>query len=459
MKIRHHRFDSHLENQSSHSSLTMATLKEQKEAFVTGHDGTTPEELFLVCLCVPLGLWLYQLLKPTKDSTGLLAIGVEAIVLLFPMALCQTNLLYPWGFTLLRAEFALGLVLTGLKKKQKTPPEPTVDSNRLGFVTAYRSSVMYLTFVAILAVDFHVFPRRFAKTETVGYGLMDLGAGSFVVAAGLVSPRARGSGPILSRNAFLRMIPLLVIGMIRLLTTKGLEYQEHVSEYGVHWNFFFTLAMLSPLSALVPYRWETPVLLIAVYQWLLTKEGFQQYTEEGPRSCTNTESWLCDLVAANREGIFGVCGYLALFLGSELLGEHCIWKTEVKRKDRLVIAAVGLWIVHAILTIQGIPVSRRTTNATFCVWTLAQSMSMLALLAFASVKNEVPPIFNAVNRHGLPVFVVANILTGLVNLSMNTLEASDAAAVLVVFLYLCTVGGFALVLDYGLSRISKAKKD
>ena len=31
-------------------------------------------------------------------------------------------------------------------------------------MTIYRSSLLYLTFVAILAVDFHVFPRRFAKT-------------------------------------------------------------------------------------------------------------------------------------------------------------------------------------------------------------------------------------------------------------------------------------------------------
>lgn len=436
----------------------MTTLKEQKEAFVTGHEGTTPQEVFLVCLSVPLGIWLYQLLKPNKDSSGAGAIAVEAAVLLFPMALCQTNLLYPWGVSLLGIELVLGIVLTLFRKKEESISNPHAENRKVGFVTAYRSAVMYLTFVAILAVDFHIFPRRFAKTEVYGYGLMDLGAGSFVVAAGLVSPRARGSGAILGRKAFVRMVPLLVMGSIRLLTTKGLEYQEHVSEYGVHWNFFFTLAMLSPLSAMMPSRWETPVVLLSLYQLSLTKGGLQQYVEGGQRKCIHMESRLCDTFAANREGILGVVGYLALFLASELFGHYCVWKRAAKRKDRLAIAAVGLWLTYAMLIWMDIPASRRTTNATFCVWTLAQSISMLALLSVTNVRNEVPPIFNAVNQHGLLVFVVANLLTGLVNISMNTLEASDPVALLVVFLYLCAVGGFSLIMDYILSRIQKEER-
>ena len=59
------------------------------------------------------------------------------------------------------------------------------------YVTNYRASMLYVTALCILAVDFPVFPRRFAKAENFGFGLMDIGVGSFVFSAGLVALEAR----------------------------------------------------------------------------------------------------------------------------------------------------------------------------------------------------------------------------------------------------------------------------
>uniref|UniRef100_A0A914RA75 Uncharacterized protein n=1 Tax=Parascaris equorum TaxID=6256 RepID=A0A914RA75_PAREQ len=50
-----------------------------------------------------------------------------------------------------------------------------------------RSMVLITTAVAILAVDFNVFPRRFAKTETYGRSIMDVGTASFTFCAALTN--------------------------------------------------------------------------------------------------------------------------------------------------------------------------------------------------------------------------------------------------------------------------------
>jgi phosphatidylinositol glycan class W len=417
----------------------MATLKEQKEAFVTGHNGTTPLEVLLVCMSAPLGVLLFQTVP--KSIPKWQKVTIEALCLLFVMAICQTSFLYPWGTAVLCLEGIIGSTWW-IRHRAALKEISSTD-----FVSAYRSTIMVLTFVAILAVDFQVFPRRYAKTETQGYGLMDLGAGSFVAAAGLVSPRSRGKAPPAVVTSLKRMVPLLTLGFIRLLTTKGLEYQEHVSEYGVHWNFFFTLAAMEPLAAAYPSGWLIPCMLMGLYQFSLSNYKLQEFIETAPRKCWEGDPFSCNFIAANREGIVGIVGYLVVFLLSEHIGTVCIWtKTGVCRGKWLYGASGLLWTLLAVLTqFCNVPVSRRSTNASFCAWTLAHNTLILASLW--TVTETVPPIFQAMNRHGLLVFVVANLLTGLTNLTINTLEASNFEAILVVFAYLCVVGCFSLICD------------
>jgi phosphatidylinositol glycan class W len=48
-------------------------------------------------------------------------------------------------------------------------------------VNSFRTSVFIITSVAIIAVDFFIFPRVHAKTVLYGISLMDLGVGLFVL--------------------------------------------------------------------------------------------------------------------------------------------------------------------------------------------------------------------------------------------------------------------------------------
>ena len=60
------------------------------------------------------------------------------------------------------------------------------------FISWFRSYINVATAISILAVDFKIFPRRFAKAETFGTGVMDVGVGAYVISNAIVSPEARG---------------------------------------------------------------------------------------------------------------------------------------------------------------------------------------------------------------------------------------------------------------------------
>ncbi|SPO26089.1 uncharacterized protein UTRI_02363 [Ustilago trichophora] len=110
---------------------------------------------------------------------------------------------------------------------------------------------------------------------------------------------------------FKKSLPLLLLGSVRVIMVKGVEYPEHVTEYGVHWNFFITLALLpfagtlsgpsqntfGTVSSVWPYIWPPASSEITELQeWALSSNL--------PR---NT------LLRQNKEGLTSMVGYLAIF--------------------------------------------------------------------------------------------------------------------------------------------------
>lgn len=84
---------------------------------------------------------------------------------------------------------------------------------------------------------------------------MDLGVGSFVFSLGMMSAlpllRSKHRPPFVREvwGTTVKSAGVLVLGLIRVAMVKGVDYPEHVSEYGVHWNFFFTLGLLPVFGA------------------------------------------------------------------------------------------------------------------------------------------------------------------------------------------------------------------
>ncbi|KAK9819674.1 hypothetical protein WJX72_000961 [[Myrmecia] bisecta] len=297
------------------------------------------------------------------------------------------------------------------------------------FVSYYRGAMMLCTCLGILAVDFRAFPRRFAKVETFGTGLMDAGVGSFVFASGLLSEvggrrQAHGHRSRWSSlcTALRSMLPLLVLGAIRLVITKAAAYQEHVGEYGLHWNFFFTLAAITLLHRLVqlPPRW----LLFSGSFLLMVHELLLKRPQEG-RCCSlqkDLEQW---------------------HEGSQL---RRLWDWLL----RLASLTAAMWLVFSASLASADPVSRRACNASYVLWMLAYNMLMLLLFAAAEVlapNAQDSSLLQALNSHMLPVFLLANVLTGAINMSIDTLAVGDWAARGIVALYMLVLCGGAVAAD------------
>lgn len=164
---------------------------------------------------------------------------------------------------------------------------------------------------------------------------MDLGVGSFVFSLGVVSAAPYLTGPhISSRNNLeqnlrydlLKSLPLFLLGLARVVTVKVTAYPEHLSEYGVHWSFFLTLAALPLLKTFVDVvrkrvggRMSTWGLWIALaHQSALTWGGLQRFVlnEELERTAS--------LWVANREGLVSLPGYLSILLLSIDLGMYIL---------------------------------------------------------------------------------------------------------------------------------------
>ena len=128
---------------------------------------------------------------------------------------------------------------------------------------------------------------------------------------------------------FPRQLPLSVSGAVvlsvgfgRLLMLKLLDYHEHVSEYGLHWNFFATLFCVWVAADFahrcLSRRWLLWVatLLLLFYQWMLSCTKLTHFILSAPRTT---------LFSANREGIISLLGYIPMYLISESIAHTVLF--------------------------------------------------------------------------------------------------------------------------------------
>ncbi|KAK0734811.1 GWT1-domain-containing protein [Lasiosphaeria miniovina] len=475
------------------------SYKQLKEDFVSNLSGGSVVEIAQVCAVAPIVCLLWSVLQARQSffrPTSALALVVDFLLnvgaLLLSVTLYSAAPLLLNVLLLATAAFVYTLPPSqGRRKKPRRPPTAAPKAAPLGvlstkpFLTSYRGNMMVVTCICILAVDFRLFPRRYAKVETWGTSLMDMGVGSFVFSAGLVGARPllkeRAEGRYTSlalrlRQSLRHSMPLFVLGLVRLVSVKGLDYAEHVSEYGVHWNFFFTLGFLPPFVALfqsalrfVPSYAGLAVLLAVAYQVVLESTTLKAFILAGPR---------VDLLSKNREGVFSFFGYLAIFLAGQDTGMSVLPRSLGSRGSGRVTAFLlhtTLWalawtaLYYACTDYTygaGLTVSRRLANLPYVLWVAAFNTALVS--AFCLVDTLLFPgfygaqdaraekeahdtatsrVLRAYNRNGLAVFLLANLLTGLVNMTVPTLDVSRVATMGIMVAYMAFVTAVAVGLD------------
>ena len=219
---------------------------------------------------------------------------------------------------------------------------------------------------------------------------MDVGVGVFCVINGYTAPELRLTA-LGVRQRLRSIAPIALLGVGRLLAVKALGYHEHVSEYGVHGNFFFTLAAIKLFVALVNSRvclqrwptacvWLAAVVLVAYQSWL-TLAGGEHLVLHGLDGLDQRQS----LFDADREWLASLFGFAALYLLGMQWGA---WTQSAQWSilDWLfyllkLIVALAMCHMGAVALHEGVGIlpSRRMANATYVFFTVTIPCSTIPL--------------------------------------------------------------------------------
>lgn len=474
-----------------HDSL-MSDYKLQHELFVSNNAGTTYSSLLIQLLIVPTCILLNtQLQHIINTGNILIRFAVDCITIPYVLLFYYT-ILSDYNLQCMVILWVVCAILHRWMVSQHTinhteVPIPPDQSTQLHYLTLYKSTWMLSTCIAILSIDFPIMLRTYGKTEYYGYSMMDIGVGGFIYSTALTSITARNivsqytnraAATVIPHhiyNTCKSLLPVIVLGLMRLVTLKSVDYQEHVSEYGVHWNFFFTIFVVSLLGSILQpilynqlqYMWCS-IAVICIYQYVLNTTDLAQYILYGART---------NLFHANKEGIFSTIGYLAIYLSGVSVGImllQCrlnkLYNTSIKYKLYMFTRLSILSIILHVLTLFSesyiqLP-SRRMVNMTYALYAVAYSTLLIALCLLCEIYQQqycnhttssnnnkphgttVPILLQSINHNLLFVFMIANLFTGVINLSMHTIYTPDMIALLVNIIYITLVCGIAELLYY-----------
>lgn len=447
----------------------MSQDKNNQEFYVNKQGSTFYEPYFLITLwpisrllwcCIKLYLLRFFKHAPTY---------VEFIVLFAPFILAVTLLQdYVYIFVVVLALITLTLLLRLLISGEpllRLVADKKV-SNALetrGLLSSLLATLMLSVSVCILSVDFSIFPRRGAKTTDHGFSIMDSGIGAFIAFSGAVSPEGKHAAERSTDRTMLTKIdliiktlcssiPLIILSCLRLSFVKYFNYREVTEEYGTHMNFFGVLAAVKLISCLVyciigrkVKLNYVGVLVIVMYQCFINFYANDNILNDDSRQ---------NFFMANKEGflsIIGLTGYHLVYTRLQLIIDtaaktHKRYGITQTLKALLRLAApaiVGLTIFHNLIQ----PSSRKISNAAYICWSATQVLFLLGCEVtvnsgiaglqkrYHNVSDFGSNIYAAFSCNAMPLFLLANLLTGTANFLLDTNSLSPLFSMCIIVAY------------------------
>ncbi|VDO45073.1 unnamed protein product, partial [Onchocerca flexuosa] len=202
------------------------------------------------------------------------------------------------------------------------------------------------------------------------------------------------------------------------------------------------------------------IIIISVYQYLLSERNLQNWLLSDSVD-RNT------FIAMNREGIFSLLGYLSLYYFASAISSF-MYSTGIRLKSwfyrtfQLLIIAALLFFAQKLAEILTGPPSRRIANLSYILEMLVFDTVYMAgflLIQLASIfgwaaqmpqfsidegpfERLKPCMLDSVNRYGMSFFLLTNILTGVINLTITTSSVTDvyhSTAIITVYIFISCI--------------------
>ena len=240
---------------------------------------------------------------------------------------------------------------TGLRKRKSH------SKGRSTVIDYLRFSLSVVVAIAIYAVDFSIFEKRFEKTEFFGISLMDIGVGSFIYNAGVMSYKKNSM-------KYLKSCPTLIgLGFVRYFVVKAFNIDVNPREYGLHLNFYFLLAFVHIVYCLInsKHNFLIGLCIITSYEFVLKLTNFGYIILSDDRR---------NLIEMNKEGLVAIIPYLTIFLTSREIGRICFSDDKLTKKMLKTLTLTVLFGSFYMLFSLSSEPSRRIGNGAFAFWVL-----------------------------------------------------------------------------------------